>query len=136
MRVPLIFRVPWKPASKGVKCSALVEAVDLFQTLASLAGLPDPLVGVGYPAQNLQGNNLSPYFDRPPLNGTGAIKSYVFSQFAKLNSGPGACLTPPGMPPPPKIKSNSPRTRCLQRRSRTGRNGSAQNKTAAGGGCL
>ena len=114
----MIFRVPWKPASKGVKCSALVEAVDLFQTLASLAGLPDPLAGVGYPAQNLQGNNLSPYFDRPPLNGTGAIKSYVFSQFAKQNSGPGACW-PTGACLRHKIKSNSPRTRCLQRRSRT-----------------
>lgn len=83
VRVPLIFRVPWKPASSGVKCSALVEAVDLFPTLAALAGLPDPRAGDGYPVQNLQGDDLSPYFDAPPLNGTGSIKSHVFSQFAK-----------------------------------------------------
>ena len=89
VRVPLIFRVPWKPASSGVKCSALVEAVDLFPTLAALAGLPDPRAGDGYPVQNLQGDDLSPYFDAPPLNGTGSIKSHVFSQFAKEDTAPG-----------------------------------------------
>lgn len=88
VRVPLIVRVPWKPASLGIKCSALVEAVDLFQTLSSLAGLPDPVTGIdGYPKQNLQGNDLSPYFDDPPLNGTGSIKTYAFSQFAKHIKG-------------------------------------------------
>lgn len=43
------------PASHGVKTSALVEAVDLFQTAAALAGLPDPASGQDYPKQNVQG---------------------------------------------------------------------------------
>jgi iduronate 2-sulfatase len=54
--VPLIIRCPWMPASHGVKTPALVEAVDLYQTIAALAGLPDPASGDDYPVQNVQGN--------------------------------------------------------------------------------
>jgi len=74
VRVPLLFRVPWKPASLGVKSPALVEAVDLFPTMVSLAGLP-PVPS----NETLQGFDISPLLDDP----TKQLKSYAFSQFAK-----------------------------------------------------
>eukprot|EP00038_Savillea_parva_P005551 m.158109 g.158109 ORF g.158109 m.158109 type:complete len:461 (-) comp11732_c1_seq22:3518-4900(-) len=70
VRVPLIIRCPWMPASHGVKTPALVEAVDLFQTVVALAGLADPTSGTDYPVQNVQGNSLLPYLQNPPTNGT------------------------------------------------------------------
>ena len=39
VRVPLIFRAPWLESSVGAKTRALAEAVDLFPTLAELAGI-------------------------------------------------------------------------------------------------
>ena len=41
-RVPWIIAVPWKPGTHGAVTPALVENVDLYQTLASAAGLPVP----------------------------------------------------------------------------------------------
>ena len=62
VRVPLIIRCPWMPASHGVKTSALVEAVDIFQTLAALAGLPDPAAGSdGYAPSYLVKNSVIPF---------------------------------------------------------------------------
>jgi arylsulfatase A-like enzyme len=80
VRVPLIIRAPHKPASHGVKTPALAELVDLYPTLASLAGLPDPLKN----GENIQGDELSPLFDAPITNGTG-VKPFAYSQFAKQN---------------------------------------------------
>eukprot|EP00041_Stephanoeca_diplocostata_P030387 m.918659 g.918659 ORF g.918659 m.918659 type:complete len:238 (-) comp23744_c3_seq22:46-759(-) len=86
VRVPLIIRCPWKPHSQGVKTPALVEAVDLFQTITTLVGFPDPTVGGdGFPVQDLQGNSLAPYFDDPPTKGPGSIKTEAYSQFPKQN---------------------------------------------------
>ena len=52
------------------------------QTLAALAGLPDPKTVGG---QNVQGDDLSPLFDAPIVtNGTG-LKPFAYSQFAKKN---------------------------------------------------
>lgn len=79
VRVPLIIRAPWIPSSVGVKTPALAEAVDLFQTLAELAGLPALPAG-----QKLQGSSLVPILHDPPASGTGP-KPYAFSQFAKKN---------------------------------------------------
>lgn len=63
-----------------MKTPALVEAVDLYPTLVALAGLPDPKKN----GENLQGEDLSPLFDEPVLNGTGP-KPFAYSQFAKQN---------------------------------------------------
>eukprot|EP00045_Choanoeca_perplexa_P009773 m.95607 g.95607 ORF g.95607 m.95607 type:complete len:524 (+) comp15024_c0_seq2:665-2236(+) len=80
-RVPLFIRAPWKSNSIGIKTSALASSVDMYKTLASLAGLPEPEATV-------QGQDLSAILDQPPLTGTG-INSYAFSQFAKQRISDG-----------------------------------------------
>ena len=60
VRVPLLIRVPWAPQSAGRVVSAPVELVELFPTLAGLAG-----VDIGYTShesQPLDGRDLSPLF--------------------------------------------------------------------------
>ena len=42
VRVPLMIHVPSKPASWGVRTTAIAELVDVFPTIAVLAGLPPP----------------------------------------------------------------------------------------------
>ena len=75
VRVPLIIRAPWLPKSIGIKTTAFAEAVDLYQTLADLAGLPAP-------KDKLQGTSLALILKDGITSGTG-IKNYTFSQFAK-----------------------------------------------------
>ena len=43
VRVPLQIYVPWISAGQGKKTAALVELVDVFPTVAALAGLPAPV---------------------------------------------------------------------------------------------
>lgn len=38
VRVPLMLRVPWFPQAMGQRTTALAELVDLYPTLAELAG--------------------------------------------------------------------------------------------------
>ena len=80
VRVPLMIRTPWIPASIGAKTPALAEAVDLFPTFMDLAGLPHLPVD-----QVIQGLSLRPILQAPPATGTG-IRPYAFSQFAKALS--------------------------------------------------
>lgn len=80
-RIPLFIRAPWKTNSIGVKTSALASSVDMYKTLASLAGLPAPEASV-------QGQDLSPVLDEPPITGTG-VNSHAFSQFAKQRISTG-----------------------------------------------
>ncbi len=54
-RIPLIIRAPGHGA--GVKVTGLVEAVDIYPTLAELAGLPRP--------GHLEGDSLVPLLDAP-----------------------------------------------------------------------
>ena len=46
-RVPLILRAPWIAASVGGVAAGLAEAVDLYPTLAELAGVPLPTGAAG-----------------------------------------------------------------------------------------
>ena len=72
-RVPLIIRVPWKSSAVGQKTDALVELVDLYPTIASLAGLPPP------GGLENQGTNLAPLFDSPSAGAS--FKSVAFTQY-------------------------------------------------------
>lgn len=54
VRVPLIIKVPGK---KPAVCHSLVELIDLYPTIAALAGLK--------PSTHLQGKNLTPLMERP-----------------------------------------------------------------------
>ena len=59
-RVPMIIRAPWKPASQGKNSYALVESVDLYRTIAELAGAPKP-------SDDVEGTSFAPLFDNPDL---------------------------------------------------------------------
>lgn len=74
-RVPMMIRVPWKPESMGKRTFALSELVDLYPTLAELAGLPPS-------AENLEGKSLVPLF----TNQSGQIKNMSLSQFTKCGT--------------------------------------------------
>ena len=69
-RVPLIMRVP-NMKTAGQSTSALVELVDLYPTLADLAGLP---INKG-----LEGNSLRSILDDPMQS----IKSFAVSQYPR-----------------------------------------------------
>ena len=56
-------RAPWKEASAGQSTKALVEIVDMYVTLAELAGLPHPRTQ----GQHLNGTSLVPIFDDPSV---------------------------------------------------------------------
>ena len=82
VRIPLIIRCPWKTAAAGKITGVLAEAVDLYPTLAALAGLPAPLSQ----GEEVNGTNLEPVFDAPGHGPTAAaLKTAAFSQLAKAN---------------------------------------------------
>eukprot|EP01062_Namystynia_karyoxenos_P073788 TRINITY_DN70617_c0_g1_i1.p1 TRINITY_DN70617_c0_g1~~TRINITY_DN70617_c0_g1_i1.p1 ORF type:complete len:542 (+),score=138.58 TRINITY_DN70617_c0_g1_i1:75-1628(+) len=58
-RVPLIIRVPWKTASVGQVTEVKAELVDLYRTLAELAGLHGTI------QSDVQGTSLAAVFDDP-----------------------------------------------------------------------
>ena len=77
LRTPLIIRAPWKTGSVGRTTDVLAEAVDLYPTLAALAGLPPP----ESEGEAVNGTSLEPVFDDPV--GQAGLKAAAFSQFAK-----------------------------------------------------
>ncbi len=73
-RVPLIFASPNQKAG-GTTCSALVELVDLYPTLADVCGLPAPT--------GIEGVSFAPLLDNPELS----WKSAAFSQYPRAKKG-------------------------------------------------
>jgi len=72
-RVPLIFSIPGKDAPQGVQTESLAELVDLYPTLADLAGVPAP--------KETDGLSLAPVF-----KDTGAqLREAALSQFPRPN---------------------------------------------------
>jgi len=69
-------RAPWKPRAVNASTRAFAEAVDIYPTLADLAGLPPP----ASQGEALNGTSLAPVFD--DLLGA-TVKDAAFSQFAK-----------------------------------------------------
>lgn len=70
--VPMIISVPGM-ANAGKHTDALVEFVDIYPTLAELAGLPLP--------KTLEGQSLKPLIDDPQK----ALKSAAFSQYPRTS---------------------------------------------------
>jgi len=67
MRVPFILRFPPR-TPPGARLRTLVETVDIYPTLAELAGLPAPAV-----PQALDGTSFAPQLHRPSANGKAAV---------------------------------------------------------------
>jgi len=77
-RVPLIIRAPWIKSAKGTVTDVLAEAVDLYPTMAELAGLPDPKTQ----GEELNGTSLVPVLE--DVRNT-HVKKAAYSQYAKTN---------------------------------------------------
>ena len=69
-RVPLIVAAPACPAGHGKTTSSLAELVDLYPTLAALAGIDDNL------NKRLEGDDLSPVVVNPAVS----VKDSAFTQ--------------------------------------------------------
>jgi len=78
VRVPLIIRAPWMKRSVGRTTFVLAEAVDLYATLAELAGLPPPRTG----GEDINGTSLVPAFVDPTDT---SVKRAAYSQYAKVS---------------------------------------------------
>lgn len=77
-RVPLLIADPRQPASHGQKTTALAELVDLYPTLAQLAGIPQNL------PTNLEGTSLAPILTDP----TTTVKDAAYTQHQQPFYGP------------------------------------------------
>jgi arylsulfatase A-like enzyme len=72
LRVPLIIRVPG--GVKGEKTTALVESVDIYPTLADLAGLSTP--------STVQGESFKKLFSNPQLK----FRDFTYSRFRNADT--------------------------------------------------
>ena len=73
VRIPLIMRVPWLPsASSGKHARGLVEAVDIYQTVCDVMGVPLP-EGEAVP---FEGVSLRPILENPE---TAVVKAVALS---------------------------------------------------------
>ena len=75
-RIPLLISAPWLAGSRGRKTQAFAEAVDIFQTLADLAGIPVP------GSEGAQGKSLVPVM-RAPADASAAVHRAALSQFPR-----------------------------------------------------
>ena len=74
-RVPLMVRVPWKPASAGARTAVHAELVDLYRTLVDLAGLNASDIQA-----DVQGESLAPLFDAPDAPTPALANKTAYSQ--------------------------------------------------------
>ena len=77
-RVPLIIAAPHITASHGKQTFAIAELVDVYPTVAALAGLPAP--------PDVDGVSLLPAFTQPTA--TPDDDDYAFSEFPQCPSDP------------------------------------------------
>jgi arylsulfatase A-like enzyme len=75
-RVPLLIRAPWMHAAAGTKSRSLSELVDLYPTLAELAGIALP---TGRGGAHLGGTSLVPAMRDPSVS----VKNVALSQFPR-----------------------------------------------------
>jgi arylsulfatase A-like enzyme len=83
VRVPLIVSAPGLPRAAGQGCKHVVELIDLYPTLAELAGLQDKAPGI------LQGISLRPLLEDPARRDWKKATAYTVTQ------GNGASIRTP-----------------------------------------
>ena len=81
-RVPLIIAAPHVTASHGKRTSKMAELVDVYPTVAELAGLPLP--------PDVDGASLVPTFFDPAA--PAGAKDYAFSEFPQCPTDPSVNL--------------------------------------------
>ena len=88
VRVPLIIKAPAKAAAAGRMAATFIDLVDVFPTLAALAGLPPP--------PGVDGEDLSAAFDAPgtPQKGV-AFHQYPACGMKALNQTRSECNSTP-----------------------------------------
>ncbi|MFT5497594.1 MAG: iduronate 2-sulfatase [Kiritimatiellia bacterium] len=72
-RVPFIISVPWMQDQHGQATKKITELIDLYPTLAQLAGLTPP--------DNLQGQSLLPLLKDPTSSGWKKNQAFTISRF-------------------------------------------------------
>ena len=87
VRVPLLVRVPWLPQIVGKHSNALVELVDIFQTLASLAGITANITDV------LEGSDFSPVLTAGGIAPSN-WRTAAFSQYPRCMNSTKAQIAP------------------------------------------
>ena len=88
VRVPLIVKVPSKGGSAGQKAATFIDLVDIFPTLAKLAGIPPP--------PGVDGDDLSAAFDAPgTAQKSAAYHQYPACNMKAFNETRGACNNVP-----------------------------------------
>lgn len=81
-RVPMLIRVPWKHKSVGQRTRVRAELVDVYRTLAELAGLDQDL------QPDIQGTSLAPLFDNPsPAPSSALATKPAYSQIGSCACG-------------------------------------------------
>eukprot|EP00756_Hemistasia_phaeocysticola_P024465 Hpha_TRINITY_DN1594_c0_g1::TRINITY_DN1594_c0_g1_i1::g.57146::m.57146/K01136/IDS; iduronate 2-sulfatase len=86
-RVPLIVKVPWLPATHGVRSQALVEIVDLYPTALDLMGLAHAAAVPDF--AQLEGTSFAPLLTShfaERLGGGSAWKNATFTQYPRCKS--------------------------------------------------
>jgi len=78
VHVPLLIRVPWKQSSVGQRTAVKAELVDVYRTLADLAGLD----GV---QDSVQGTSLAGAFDAPANPPRVLAEKAAFSQIGRCD---------------------------------------------------
>ena len=74
VQVPLLIRAPWLPASTGQRTGSYTELVDLYRTIAALAGLPDGAV-----AADVDGTDVSALLHQPGI----VLKNESYAQYPR-----------------------------------------------------
>lgn len=96
VRVPLLVKVPGKPKAAGQVTKSYTDLVDVFPTLAAVAGLSAP--------EGLDGDDVSAVFDDPTTN----VKTSAYHQYPAcgMNTSHGFNVTRGACNSTPKNKFN------------------------------